>query len=76
MVLFREGVALSLGAERGVLLGREVRGVVLLLEREVLLRPGCMSVFQISTNISTVEACLVCISLLRVDLDQSKLSRE
>lgn len=66
-------MVLALGVEREVLLER---GVVLLLETAVSLLCGWMSVFQTSTNISTVEACLLCSSLLRVDLDQSKPSIE
>ena len=43
---------------------------------EELLLCGWMSIFQTSTNLSTVEACLLWRSLLSVDRVQSKPSRE
>lgn len=66
-LLFRDEISLFLGTERGVLLILERRGL-----------PLCcwMSVLQISTNFSTVEACLLCSSLLRVERVQSKPSSE
>ena len=71
-VLLRDGVMVL---EREELLLPVVRGVVVLLERGVPLLCGWMSVFQTCTNMSTVETCLLCGSLLNVDLDQSKLCR-